>query len=188
MHVCNVTVSQHDVLSLWRHIWLSGNSASRKALTDAYPDAPRDNRDLEAQQRALLNAQNDMLKQMKYRPSGMGININCIMTMKANFPLCTPRTWSSDWYLLDAVYQFVLLACHVLGICLLGAWQSMDKHYQAIVKQVPSICQLFDICLIIACQMFCAAAWQVIVKHLASKYQAHVKQVSRNWHAIIWQN
>ncbi len=58
------------------------------------------------------------------------------------------------------------IACWSLGRCLV-----LDKHLgQAIVKQVPSICQLRDICLSIACPVLCAA-WQVIVKPIDRQHQ-----------------
>ncbi len=92
-------------------------------------------------------------------------------------PLCytTNSDQSTDSYLLDVAYQFhsghLVCAWYLLDV--------LDNHLTSIAKQVSSICQLLDICLIITCKILCAV-WQVIVKYLASKCQALAKRRARN--------
>ena len=71
--------------------------------------------------------------------------------------------------------------CYSLGMCLVLP-QSLDKHYQAIVKQVLSICQLLNICLTIACQMLCPPGewlsniWQASIMDMPGEYHAMDRQ------------
>ncbi len=70
---------------------------------------------------------------------------------------------------------------HVLDTCLPGTWQSLEKHYQvsncqASAKLMSTAWHLLDHYLSDALCFL-----QVIVKHLASQYNAHAKRVAHNW-------
>ena len=82
-------------------------------------------------------------------------------------------------------FNCMLINWHVLGTWLPQSWQSLQLKSWNYVQGFMSI----TFCLAIVCQLFCAA-WQVIVKHLASKHQAHAKWVACNWKAAWsrWQS
>ncbi len=86
----------------------------------------------------------------------------------------TPPTPLSDCCLLNAARQLCTGRWPGLGTRFPSALQSLGKHYQAIVKQVPSIYQLLDICLIISCQRFVlldkwlSSLWKESTNHISS--------------------
>ena len=57
------------------HVHSLGNSPSRKMVKRAYPRNPTDNHSLEAQQRALIAAQEDMLRRINIGQNGNHINL-----------------------------------------------------------------------------------------------------------------
>ncbi len=69
------------------------------------------------------------------------------------------------------------------------AWYLLPKCLTITSQALPSICPAsVKHSVTIACQILCAA-WQVIVKHLACKYQAHTKWIACDSTAVSsrWQ-
>ena len=106
--------------------------------------------------------------------------VKCISYARLSFTTNSFKQSPSAWCWLSIV-------CYSLGFCLVLACYVLDNHLTSITKQcLSSKCQLakhFSTawnCLTMACQMLCAD-WQVIVKHLESRYQAQAKRVAHNW-------